>query len=71
MELLVKLLAGFLLGGTVMVAVQHLRIWRKGPAKRLLPLHIALIALSYDLLLVALMTRVRSTGGRSSTCRRS
>lgn len=57
LRLPVWIVGGFVLGATFMVAVRHLQAWRHSPAKRLLPLHVWTIALSYDLLLVALLTR--------------
>lgn len=56
-RLAVIILAGFVLGSTFLVAVEHFRAWRKDPAGKLIPGHVAAIAFSYDLLLIALMTR--------------
>jgi hypothetical protein len=49
-------LSGLVLGATTVVAVRHYLLWRKAPdGARLLPLHVWLVALSYDLLVLATM----------------
>lgn len=57
LRLVVWVVGGFVLGATFMVAMRHLRMWRESTHKRLLPLHVWTIALSYDLLLAALLSR--------------
>lgn len=47
---------GLLVGMTFWVSIRHLHQWRKDRT-RLMPLHIGAIALSYNLLLVSLLTR--------------
>lgn len=54
-RLAVQVAAGFLLATTLAVALTHLRLWR-ADRTRLLPLHVGIIALSYDLFVAALLT---------------
>lgn len=49
-------LCGFLIGMTTVVAVRHIGQWRRDKT-RLMPLHVWMIALSYDLLLISLLSR--------------
>jgi len=58
-RLIVWLLGGVLVSLTFMVTWDHLHTWvRKGKDKsRSLPLHVWTVALSYDLLVIALLTR--------------
>lgn len=65
LRLPVWILGGFVLGATFMVAMRHLRMWRESTHKRLLPLHVWTIALSYDLLLAALLTRTEPADWRA------
>lgn len=53
----VYVLGGFILVTSFVVSVQHFQQWRSAPGNRLMPLHIALIALSYDLLVITLLSR--------------
>ncbi|MCW2758049.1 MAG: hypothetical protein JWO46_1795 [Nocardioidaceae bacterium] len=54
-RLVVQIVAGVLLATTALVAIQHIRLWR-ADRTRLLPLHVGIIAISYDLFIVAVMT---------------
>lgn len=56
-ELLLRIAGSFLLTCTVLVTAQYFVAWARNRHARLLKMHVWLIALSYDLLLVAVMTR--------------
>jgi len=52
------MLGGFIIGSSTLVAVQFFRRWRKEPhGARLLPLHVWALAISYDLLVITLLSR--------------
>lgn len=55
-RLVVWLLGGYLLGTSLIVTYEHFRVWRAGRG-RLLPLHVWSVAVSYDLLIVIVLTR--------------
>jgi hypothetical protein len=54
----VYILGGFVLGSTLLVAAQYFARWRSAPSgRRLLPLHVWTLAVSYDLLLLSQLSR--------------
>ena len=53
---ILKIFEGMLFAMTLLVAGEHLWLWWKDRT-RLMPAHIASIALSYDILLIIAMTR--------------
>lgn len=55
-NVLIQTLGALLCGMTIVVAVRHLHQWRQDRT-RLLPLHVGVIALSYNMLLASLLTR--------------
>ncbi len=66
-RLLVWLLGGGLVSLTFMVVWDHLRTWRrKGKdMRRMLPLHVWTVALSYDLLVITVLSRTGPLGWRA------
>jgi hypothetical protein len=66
LRLAVWMAGGLVLGFTFVVAWRHLQAWRRSSEKRLLPLHVWCIALSYDGLLVSLLSRTGPVDWRGS-----
>ena len=56
-ELLLRIAGCFLLTCTVLLTGQYFIAWTRDRQARMLPTHVWMITLSYDLLLVAVMTR--------------
>ena len=56
LRLVVYLTGGTAFALSLWVAWRHLQAWRHSPGKRLLPLHVWMIATSYALLLLTVLT---------------
>ena len=54
-RLVVWVLGGYLLGTSLIITLEHLRVWRRNQS-HLLPLHVWTVAVSFDLLIVHVLT---------------